>query len=684
MDCLHRLLLLIGFIVLSACGGGGGGSNTVQPPVVNTPPTANAGANQTVNESTLVQLEGAGSDAEGGVSFAWSQVSGPAVALSDSTVSNPSFRAPVVDIGTSAEIQLMLEVTDSGGLSTSDTVTIDANSNDFFVFIADPDQIGARELFAYNPESATLSKLSQTLEPGDEIRTFVIAPDRRHVGYRIDHANDEGSVYVVSPDGSGRQLITRGLGVSYGWAPDGSRLHFRQRNAFTRVWELFTSFPDGSGQVKVSLATTGFGVSSSRGVRPVWAPDSSRILYAEDREGIRGLYTVRPDGTDNIRINSPLTSVNDFVGSSAWAPDGSRIAYAMSIAGGSTEVFTALPDASSEPVRVSRIDENNETFGFLLWLFDSSRITFSAFSTLTEEQRYYVNEPDGGSLTLAASSPSGILRSVQFSPSVSFDSNHIGFLANSNGPVELFSVAADGTDLNRVNGELVTGGRVSEDIESLWRWSPDSSRLSYWADQDIQGRLELYTSQIDGSGNVKVNQALTGTEELFESCWSPDSSRITYRTHVGDFSPSPSPRIFSALPDGSDTHELPLPTGASSFVDLLPWSSDSAYFLFQTAGQNPTSSNLYSASPDGRQVALLNDTQADSIADTFWSPDGSQVIYSLTNSSGTDSYIATADGSSIVNIGDGLVDIGQFRTLRWARSIGPTPFESCIFDQFSP
>jgi hypothetical protein len=89
---------------------------------LNDPPKANAGPDRTVNEGATVILDGSSSsDSDDGIaSYQWTQTTGPSVNLSDTASSKPNFTAP------SGGITLIFElsVTDNGGLSSTDTVTI--------------------------------------------------------------------------------------------------------------------------------------------------------------------------------------------------------------------------------------------------------------------------------------------------------------------------------------------------------------------------------------------------------------------------------------------------------------------------------------------------------------------------------------------------------------------------------
>ncbi|HEV8635606.1 MAG TPA: PKD domain-containing protein [Chloroflexota bacterium] len=105
----------------------------------NSPPTANAGPDQTVFVGTLVQLDGSGSsDVDGDLlGFQWSFVSRPAgsaATLTDPTAPGPAF---VVDVPGQYVIELI--VNDGAGASRPDLVTVDTQ-NSRPVAQAGPDQ----------------------------------------------------------------------------------------------------------------------------------------------------------------------------------------------------------------------------------------------------------------------------------------------------------------------------------------------------------------------------------------------------------------------------------------------------------------------------------------------------------------------------------------------------------------
>ena len=98
----------------------------------NSGPTANAGIDQTVNSENTVTLNGSGSsDPDYGIPlFSWTQTEGDEVSLDDATSATPSFTAPAVDDDSKKSLTFQLQVTDNGGLTSTDTVQIAVEKND--------------------------------------------------------------------------------------------------------------------------------------------------------------------------------------------------------------------------------------------------------------------------------------------------------------------------------------------------------------------------------------------------------------------------------------------------------------------------------------------------------------------------------------------------------------------------
>jgi len=87
-------------------------------------PVVDAGPDQTVDESSVVQLEGSvdGSASEPAVSWSWTQTSGTEVILDDTIALAPAFTAPV--ISSNETLVFRLTATDGGGRQASDEVSI--------------------------------------------------------------------------------------------------------------------------------------------------------------------------------------------------------------------------------------------------------------------------------------------------------------------------------------------------------------------------------------------------------------------------------------------------------------------------------------------------------------------------------------------------------------------------------
>ena len=139
--------LVVAVIHLGACGGSGGAN----PGAGGQVPAANAGADQSVDSGEMVSLAGSAVDLSGsGLTYVWTQVSGPAVVLSDATDPLATFTAPAV-IGSPEVVTLRLTATDANGQSDSDEVSITIQPMQHFIHNAEAGNIIGHSTFIDSP-----------------------------------------------------------------------------------------------------------------------------------------------------------------------------------------------------------------------------------------------------------------------------------------------------------------------------------------------------------------------------------------------------------------------------------------------------------------------------------------------------------------------------------------------------
>ncbi|MEZ4585326.1 MAG: hypothetical protein R2909_02875 [Gemmatimonadales bacterium] len=199
-----------------------------------------------------------------------------------------------------------------------------------------PDRAGDLALWIRDPAGQVLRRLSPT---GVDDRMPAFAPDGKRLAFVRSDAGAGSTLWIASLDrGETRSLVAASATIlSPSWSPDGSRLAYasNQGGRF-RIWmvaangagarpvsdplgaDLEPCFaPDGrrlvfvrqlgNGTIDLVIKDLRSGAEAVLALEggesgPVWSPTGDRIAFASDRDGDLEIYTVRPDGSDLLKV----------------------------------------------------------------------------------------------------------------------------------------------------------------------------------------------------------------------------------------------------------------------------------------------------------------------------------------------------------------------------------------------
>ncbi len=156
-----------------------------------------------------------------------------------------------------------------------------------FVFSSSKD--GNIDLYIMSLKSDTVKKLtsSQNIDVSP-----AISPDSEYIAFVSDRGGSP-QIYVMRRNGSDARRITfaGSYNTSPSWSPKGDKIVFSGRQEKNQI---FTVNPDGTGLTQ--LTTQG------NNEDPSFSPDGRFITFSSDRDGVKGIYTMRTNGESQKRI----------------------------------------------------------------------------------------------------------------------------------------------------------------------------------------------------------------------------------------------------------------------------------------------------------------------------------------------------------------------------------------------
>jgi TolB protein len=244
--------------------------------------------------------------------------------------------------------------------------------------------------------------------------------------------------------------------------------------------------------------------------RPVWASDGRRLLFARYEPGGSQIWQYVLDLGAPGAPARRLTDRKAPEYNGTFSPDGSRVFFAaITLSGtqGNLDVASVGADGSGLKTVVGDRGGKLSHQDWPSWSPDGRRFAFS--STHESNQELYTAAADGTDLVRLTRSPG-----LDAHPCWSPDGETIAFATDRWGGLELASVRPDGTGLTRLTR--------SPGLDDYPAYSPDGSRLAFVTNRDGQFEVYLVT---DGGGAVNLSQH-PGRDTF--PAWTPDGRGVTF------------------------------------------------------------------------------------------------------------------------------------------------------------
>jgi len=375
---------------------------------------------------------------------------------------------------------------------------------------------------------------------------------------------------------------------------------------------------------------------------PVVRTPQSIVYSAGDGLSVNGLtelYAIDDSGQNGQLLSSATTSPGAQINQFAVSPDKQWVAYL-------SDQFTNLNwvslyvvpvDGSSAPVRVSRrISNNGSTTNrpvkSFQWSPDSMRLVYAAnhhSTTFFADEVFIVNRDGTGESKINGSTGAPAVVEVtnpQWSPDGRFVvqevSTYAGSVQQNTHGLNIYDTTMSGPNSRRLFTPRAPADTTA--IRNV-RWSPDSTRISYLADQEVAGEYNIFVIDVVSGENTRVsdNGDFNG-----DSRWSPDGSTLAYLDHPS--ASIPSDLVVSAAAAGAIDTVLAFVSPNGGIVKDYAWSPDGQRIAYTSDEGTRNQEELYVVNADGTGMATRINGALTSGGDVFefaWSPDGSSVAY---------------------------------------------------------
>jgi Tol biopolymer transport system component len=348
---------------------------------------------------------------------------------------------------------------------------------------------------------------------------LALSPDNKKIAFTV-----RGEVFAANAHDGGdatRVTNTPGAEEQLAWAPDSRRLAYSSDR--DGVWHLFLC--DFATRAETQLTR-----GPENEITPRWSPDGKRIAFIRGGKELRVLDVAA--GTDR-RVATASLSRPPFVDEHefAWSPDGRSLAYASNDGGKRfSNIFIVAADGATAPRQASWLSNTNGSG--VSWSADGTFITFASGQrtedgevvridlvprtpTFREDQfRDLFNSVPARPQTQQPGP--GAPPAAPPAPSADTTARHDSTTAARRNTTVVFE------DIRRRATALPTGVNVNAAV-----LSPDGKTLLLTA--SAAGQTNLYAYSVDGLTDNPVARQLTSTPGFKSAAqWSSDGRDVYY------------------------------------------------------------------------------------------------------------------------------------------------------------
>jgi Tol biopolymer transport system component/tetratricopeptide (TPR) repeat protein len=226
--------------------------------------------------------------------------------------------------------------------------------------------------------------------------------------------------------------------------------------------------------------------------------------------------------------------------------------------------------------------------------------------------------------------PGGVARlttanAADVQPRWSPDGNQIAFASAREGKMEIYTMDAEGQNLQRL-----TFNAVDDFVPA---WSPNGKRIAFTSKRD--GNDEIYVMNADGSQQENLTKNAASDSR---PSWSPDGRKLVFTSNRGEDASNFDLYVIDA--DGGSPVRLTSDTG---FDSDPAWSPDGKRIAFTS---NRTGNfEVYLMDADGQQQVNISHSTSFN-GKPAWSPDGKQLAFTSNRTGKFEIYVMAADGSN--------------------------------------